>query len=87
MLLSIEGNPFITRFKTSILNPLTTFKLFSIEGNPFITRFKTYKVARLHISVTAGSIEGNPFITRFKTQEFMKYLYEITPQVLKVIHL
>ena len=42
MTYSIEGNPFITRFKTYPLvsdriNVITD----SIEGNPFITRFKT----------------------------------------------
>ena len=36
----IEGNPFITRFKTSLTNLASTLSL-SIEGNPFITRFKT----------------------------------------------
>ena len=37
----IEGNPFITRFKTSFINPSLALTLLSIEGNPFITRFKT----------------------------------------------
>ena len=38
---SIEGNPFITRFKTEKASkPLADF-INSIEGNPFITRFKT----------------------------------------------
>ena len=37
---SIEGNPFITRFKTSIYTKLDNLFV-SIEGNPFITRFKT----------------------------------------------
>ena len=37
----IEGNPFITRFKT-YENGLPKLDMtFSIEGNPFITRFKT----------------------------------------------
>ena len=37
----IEGNPFITRFKTSILPKwVATLGSFSIEGNPFITRLK-----------------------------------------------
>ena len=40
--LSIEGNPFITRFKTN-LNIVYTLIFESIEGNPFITRFKTSK--------------------------------------------
>ena len=39
----IEGNPFITRFKTSsiLFSPSI---LLSIEGNPFITRFKTGEI-------------------------------------------
>ena len=37
---SIDGIPFITRFKTE--NPPLSFTIcFSIEGIPFITRFKT----------------------------------------------
>ena len=40
--LGIEGNPFITRFKTSLINPrIYGFLYPGIEGNPFITRFKT----------------------------------------------
>ena len=39
-LYSIEGNPFITRFKTEE-NIRIYFDLLGIEGNPFITRFKT----------------------------------------------
>ena len=38
--MSIEGNPFITRFKT-IVSILSISPPYSIEGNPFITRFKT----------------------------------------------
>ena len=38
---SIEGNPFITRFKTMTFVDRSQFILLSIEGNPFITRFKT----------------------------------------------
>ena len=36
---SIEGNPFIIRFKTSFEENLTNN--LGIEGNPFIIRFKT----------------------------------------------
>ena len=40
--LSIEGNPFITRFKTlSVCRKANDESLLGIEGNPFITRFKT----------------------------------------------
>ena len=38
--LSIEGNPFITRFKTYLVQ-MKYQQLLCIEGNPFITRFKT----------------------------------------------
>ena len=38
---SIEGNPFITRFKTQIEEIGEEVVASSIEGNPFITRFKT----------------------------------------------
>ena len=41
--LSIEGNPFITRFKTSKALSSASVILCGIEGNPFITRFKTLK--------------------------------------------
>ena len=37
----IEGNPFITRFKTKSHNSIASNNLACIEGNPFITRFKT----------------------------------------------
>ena len=41
--IGIEGNPFIIRFKTSILpnSDATLGSSGSIEGNPFIIRFKT----------------------------------------------
>ena len=41
---SIEGHPYITRFKT--LASLTTVPsgLVSIEGHPCITRFKTIEI-------------------------------------------
>ena len=38
---SIEGNPFITRFKTSANTAQKFSSQVGIEGNPFITRFKT----------------------------------------------
>ena len=38
----IEGNPFITRFKTDMINYYKVDLKLGIEGNPFITRFKTY---------------------------------------------
>ena len=38
--LCIEGNPFITRFKT-LFQYIYHMILLRIEGNPFITRFKT----------------------------------------------
>ena len=37
----IEGNPFITRFKTALIFIPAGLLLSGIEGNPFITRFKT----------------------------------------------
>ena len=40
--LCIEGNPFITRFKTCEENNDDTLSYCGIEGNPFITRFKTF---------------------------------------------
>ena len=49
--LSLEGNPFIIRFKTT-----SDFKIFkhifllSLEGNPFIIRFKTIAPAIPRIS-------------------------------------
>ena len=39
-MLSIEGNPFIIRFKTTC-DKRTPEIIYSIEGNPFIIRFKT----------------------------------------------
>ena len=38
---SIEGHPFITRFKTKVPSLQITFMFLCIEGHPFITRFKT----------------------------------------------
>ena len=40
-LVSIEGNPFITRFKTPYEDDKGYLPYACIEGNPFITRFKT----------------------------------------------
>ena len=40
----IEGNPFITRFKTSKTFLIHFSFVLRIEGNPFITRFKTVVV-------------------------------------------
>ena len=37
----IEGNPFITRFKTQEYDINKQVRSVCIEGNPFITRFKT----------------------------------------------
>ena len=41
--MSIEGNPFITRFKTDNEREAMDEIIQGIEGNPFITRFKTTK--------------------------------------------
>ena len=66
--LSIEGYPFIIRFKTD--NDVlfeNEFKITGgIEGYPFIIRFKTLHHLNLHFSNIWG-IEGYPFIIRFKT--------------------
>ena len=40
-ILSIEGYPFIIRFKTNPNIPLIVLSLLCIEGYPFIIRFKT----------------------------------------------
>ena len=40
---SIEGNPFIIRFKT-LKRTLHSYYHMSIEGNPFIIRFKTSSI-------------------------------------------
>ena len=62
----IEGNPFITRFKTEMVETGIPNEL-GIEGNPFITRFKTLHFLYLLVEFVLLRIEGNPFITRFKT--------------------
>ena len=83
----IEGNPFITRFKTfKILTSLSNQFSLGIEGNPFITRFKTPRIACVYNLAVNDSIEGNPFITRFKTTRVGLPTF-ITIKVLKVIHL
>ena len=64
LFIGIEGNPFITRFKTN-RSYFFYFLINCIEGNPFITRFKT--VLPLEPDKALEGIEGNPFITRFKT--------------------
>ena len=52
-LMSLEGNPFIIRFKTILLLILYEWNFYhSLEGNPFIIRFKTEG---------AGDVEENPF--------------------------
>ena len=81
---SIEGNPFIIRFKTFIDLKLTSHLVLSIEGNPFIIRFKT-KTSSNEPLKGIVSIEGNPFIIRFKTSEGKHFM--IDTSVLKVIHL
>ena len=43
----IEGNPFITRFKTVGVIALCEVSALCIEGNPFITRFKTGEASLL----------------------------------------
>ena len=50
--LSIEGNPFITRFKTSVIwvKSSRTCSDNRIEGNPFITRFKTLEYFSIKFS-------------------------------------
>ena len=40
---SLEGNPFIIRFKTDDIEPIMYINQ-SLEGNPFIIRFKTFKI-------------------------------------------
>ena len=83
-MLSIEGNPFITRFKT--LTKFIVDNRLCIEGNPFITRFKT-AISSALTSTCSASIEGNPFITRFKTSRLSPSKISSIFSVLKVIHL
>ena len=64
---SIEGNPFIIRFKTSISIFIWKSNSYCIEGNPFIIRFKTDRRRFKMVTKSKESIEGNPFIIRFKT--------------------
>ena len=63
---SIEGNPFIIRFKTDRKGILKKLDM-SIEGNPFIIRFKTFYHKKVYRFIPFIRIEGNPFIIRFKT--------------------
>ena len=45
MYYNIEGNPFIIRFKTLVLQYASkSDTCIYIEGNPFIIRFKTYLI-------------------------------------------
>ena len=45
--MSIEGYPFIIRFKTYGLKDINDFLSKSIEGYPFIIRFKTYYMVKI----------------------------------------
>ena len=51
---SIEGNPFIIRFKTLYLIGSIKDLIFRIEGNPFIIRFKTGTM--LFLTLTEGRV-------------------------------
>ena len=50
VLMGIEGNPFIIRFKTLLRMQICTVSLISIEGNPFIIRFKIPDINSLYTS-------------------------------------
>ena len=50
---SIEGIPFIIRFKTYFVNTLFDYNNFSIEGIPFIIRFKTPTNSITTVNITA----------------------------------
>ena len=63
--ISIEGHPYITRFKT-YLEKLWKCIMIRIEGHPCITRFKTCNMGSDSYNYRK-SIEGHPYITRFKT--------------------
>ena len=80
---SIEGYPFIIRFKTQLLN-FSYFPPLSIEGYPFIIRFKTLILCIYPPLVI--SIEGYPFIIRFKTSNITSST-SFKFSVLRVIHL
>ena len=42
--MSLEGNPFIIRFKTQVALLLGNLVMLTrLEGNPFIIRFKTWE--------------------------------------------
>ena len=76
--MSIEGNPFIIRFKTEI-KPFQLHLSYRIEGNPFIIRFKTH-TNFLSPEKNSFSIEGNPFIIRFKSKIAIK-------NIIKFLHI
>ena len=64
---SLEGSPFIIRFKTT--RAVTGFQdpTLGLEGSPFIIRFKT-KNGSLNPGIMRFiGLEGSPFIIRFKT--------------------
>ena len=84
--ISIEGNPFIIRFKTCLNTFFLTTEPSGIEGNPFIIRFKTIRPVESDIKSNL-SIEGNPFIIRFKTLGIDLGIDNLCTCVLKVIHL
>ena len=86
MSLSIEGYPFITRFKTKKKIKRARPIKPSIEGYPFITRFKTLFLG-WNTSPPIIGIEGYPFITRFKTQTLKSLVFQLLLRVLKAIHL
>ena len=79
MIFSIEGIPFITRFKTFKVGRYPDDSTgFSIEGIPFITRFKTFYAMGDRGTPLDISIEGIPFITRFKTISFKPLIITTT---------
>ena len=67
MLSSIEGIPFIIRFKTPFDDIEAKSNAYRIEGIPFIIRFKTNCKHTFLLSIKTLCIEGIPFIIRFKT--------------------
>ena len=83
-MISIEGYPFIIRFKTLLSFHIPPINL-CIEGYPFIIRFKTPIINNVFLTTCFG-IEGYPFIIRFKTR-VDKFLSDDDIKVLRVIHL
>ena len=65
VMVNIESNPFIIRFKTKA-NAYGHNSLLNIESNPFIIRFKT-NIKEWQLKTKPVNIESNPFIIRFKT--------------------